>query len=222
MELCDEYGFYVLDEADLESHGAAEKYGGSCDGTYGDIVQNPVFSAAVMDRVQRCVIRDKNRTCVIIWSLGNEAGYGPSMEVAARWVKTFDPSRLLQYEGSIWETGGHSNDVSMLDLYTRMYDSVEGIEEYLKKPEWNKPYMLIEYAHAMGNGPGDLEDYQKVFEANPRILGGFVWEWCDHAVYMGKTANGRDNYSYGGDFGEELHDDNFCVDGLVFPDKNSP
>lgn len=219
MELCDEYGFYVLDEADLESHGAAEKYGGSCDGTYGDIVQNPVFSAAVMDRVQRCVIRDKNRTCVIIWSLGNEAGYGPSMEVAARWVKTFDPSRLLQYEGSIWETGGHSNDVSMLDLYTRMYDSVEGIEEYLKKPEWNKPYMLIEYAHAMGNGPGDLEDYQKVFEANPRILGGFVWEWCDHAVYMGKTANGRDNYSYGGDFGEELHDDNFCVDGLVFPDR---
>ena len=106
--------------------------------------------------------------------------------------------------------GDGSNDVSMLDLYTRMYDSVEGIEEYLKKPEWNKPYMLIEYAHAMGNGPGDLEDYQKVFEANPRILGGFVWEWCDHAVYMGKTANGRDNYSYGGGFGGELHDGNFC------------
>lgn len=219
MELCDEYGFYVLDEADLESHGAAEIYGGACDKTYGDIIQNPVFAEAVMDRVQRCVIRDKNRSCVIIWSLGNESGYGKSMEAAARWVKCFDPSRLLQYEGSIWKTGGHKNDVSMLDLYTRMYDSTEGIEEYLKNPEWNRPYLLIEYAHSMGNGPGDLEDYQKIFDANPRVTGGFIWEWCDHAIYMGKDLNGRSKYYYGGDFGEELHDDNFCVDGMVFPDR---
>lgn len=219
MEMCDEYGFYVLDEADLESHGSAEIFGGSCEKTYGDIVQNPIFYEAVQDRVRRCVHRDKNRTSVIIWSLGNESGYGDSMEDAGRWVKTFDPDRLLQYEGSIWETGGHKNDTSMLDLYTKMYDSIEEIEKYLNNPANKKPYMLIEYAHAMGNGPGDLEDYQKVFEENSRIFGGFVWEWCDHGVFMGKADNGKTRYYYGGDFKEELHDGNFCMDGLVYPDR---
>lgn len=219
MEMCDEYGFYVLDEADLESHGAAEFYGGSCEKTYGDVVQNPIFNKAIQDRVERCVHRDKNRTSVIIWSLGNESGYGKSMEEAGRWVKSFDPDRLLQYEGGIWETGGHKNDTSMLDLYTKMYDSLDDIEKYLADDKQKKPYMLIEYAHAMGNGPGDLEDYQRLFDGNKRILGGFVWEWCDHGVFMGKADNGKDRYYYGGDFKEELHDDNFCMDGLVYPNR---
>lgn len=219
MEMCDELGLYVLDEADLESHGAAEFYGGSCEKTYGDIVQNPIFYEAVQDRVRRCIQRDKNRTSVIIWSLGNESGYGASMEEAGRWVKSFDPDRLLQYEGSIWETGGHKNDISMLDLYTKMYDSTADIENYLNNSELNKPYMLIEYAHAMGNGPGDLEDYQRIFEGSARVFGGFVWEWCDHGIYMGKADNGKARYYYGGDFKEELHDDNFCMDGLVYPDR---
>lgn len=219
MEMCDQYGFYVLDEADLESHGAAEFYGGSREETYGDVIQNPIFYQAVQDRIRRCVHRDKNRTSVIIWSLGNESGYGISMEDAGRWVKEFDPDRLLQYEGSIWETGGHKNDTSMLDLYTTMYDSTFDIEKYLNNPDWKKPYMMIEYAHAMGNGPGDLEDYQKIFDGNPRVFGGFVWEWCDHGVYMGTADNGKAKYYYGGDFQEELHDDNFCMDGLVYPDR---
>lgn len=219
MEMCDELGFHVLDEADLEAHGSAEFYGGSCEKTYGDVVQNPIFYEAVQDRVRRCIHRDKNRTSVIIWSLGNESGYGESMEAAGRWVKSFDPDRLLQYEGSIWETGGHKNDISMLDLYTKMYDSTAEIENYLNNPESKKPYMLIEYAHAMGNGPGDLEDYQRIFENSPRVFGGFVWEWCDHGIFMGKADNGKARYFYGGDFKEELHDDNFCMDGLVYPDR---
>lgn len=219
LELCDEYGFYVIDEADLESHGAAKIYGGSAEKTYGDLVQKTMFDSAVMDRVQRCVVRDKNRTSVIMWSLGNESGYSTSLEQAGRWVKGYDSKRLLHYESSIWETGGHKNDVSMLDVYSKMYDSIDDIENYLQNPLEQKPYMLCEYGHAMGNSCGDLEDYFQKFYSNPRIFGGLIWEWCDHAVAAGKSEDGSVKYLYGGDFGEELHDDNFCMDGMVYPDR---
>lgn len=218
-ELCDEYGFYVIEEADLESHGAAKIYGGSPETTYGDLVQNPIFDKAVIDRVQRCVVRDKNRTSVIMWSLGNESGYSRSLEEAGRWVKKYDPDRLLHYESSIWETGKHKNDISMLDVYSKMYDSLEDIEKYLQEPIEQKPYLLCEYGHAMGNSCGDLEEYFRKFYSNPRIFGGLIWEWCDHAVATGNSKDGSVKYLYGGDFGEKLHDGNFCLDGLVYPDR---
>ena len=219
VQLCDMYGFYVIAEADLESHGTISIYGGTQERTPGLLVQNPQFEKAVMDRVRRCVERDKNSACVVIWSLGNESGYGPSLEQAAFWVKKYDPSRLLQYEGSIYESGGHKNNTSMLDLYSRMYASCTEIVEYFSGKQAKKPLLLCEYAHAMGNGPGDGEDYFQLMERYPGFCGAFVWEWCDHAVYGGTTPDNRDIFRYGGDFGEYPHDGNFCMDGLVYPDR---
>lgn len=218
-ELCDEYGFYLIAEADLETHGAVNFYSGSYGETYGDIVQNPISEAIVLDRQQRNVHRDKNHPCILIWSLGNESGWGHSLEQAGRWVKQYDPSRLLHYEGSVHITGGHKADLSMLDVYSRMYDSVEGIDQYFSDPANVKPYVLCEYCHAMGNGPGDLEDYMEKIYGYDGMVGGFIWEWCDHAIYLGEAEDGRKKYAYGGDSGEYPHDGNFCVDGLVYPDR---
>lgn len=218
-QLCDYYGFYVIDEADVEIHGTNTIYGGGPRETFGLIAQDPRFNESIMDRVQRLVIRDQNRPCVLIWSLGNESGYGESFEEAGRWIKTYDPSRLTHYESSIYETGGHVNDTSMLDLYSRMYPSTEEIPTYFTDPNNTKPYILCEFIHAMGNGPGDAEDYFKLIYEYDGLCGGFVWEWCDHALYVGKTADGKKRYGYGGDFGEFPHDGNFCVDGLVYPDR---
>jgi len=218
-QLCSEYGFYMIDEADIECHGTATIYGGSHQLTYGLIAQNSIFDESILDRVQRCVVRDKNCTAVIMWSLGNESGYGPSLEAAGRWTKEYDPTRLVHYEGVLHQTGGHINDDSMLDIHSCMYASIAAIEEYFAKPGSKKPFLLCEYIHAMGNGPGDGEDYFQLMEKYPGFCGGFVWEWCDHAVYMGKTADGRDKYFYGGDFGEFPHDGNFCMDGLVYPNR---
>lgn len=222
LEMCDKYGFYVIDESDIECHGTAGLYGGGNDGpqgTFGLLAQDSRYAGTILDRVQRCVIRDKNHPCVIMWSLGNESGWGINFENAGRWVKEYDPSRLLHYEGEAHQTGSHINDTSMLDVHSRMYDSVEQLEAYCNNPENKKPYVLCEFVHAMGNGPGDIEDYMERFRKYENAAGGFVWEWCDHAVYMGKTADGKDKYFYGGDFGEFPHDGNFCVDGLVYPDR---
>ena len=219
LQLCDEYGFYVIDEADVEAHGVARIYGGSQADTFGLIAQDERFAGAILDRVQRCVIRDKNRPSVLFWSLGNESGYGASFEAAGRWIKQYDPSRLTHYESSIWETGGHKNDTSMLDVYSRMYASCLEIEEWFEQGKMTKPFIQCEYIHAMGNGPGDAEDYFTLMEKYPGFCGGFVWEWCDHAVYMGTTDEGKAKYFYGGDFGEFPHDGNFCLDGLVYPDR---
>ena len=219
-QLCDKFGFYVIAEADVEIHGTSTIYGGSQDETFGLIAQNLIFKSAILDRTQRNVIRDKNCSSIVIWSLGNEGGYGENFENAGKWIKGYDPSRLVHYESSIYETGGHVNDTSMLDLYSRMYPSVEEIEKYFVDGEVKKPYILCEYSHAMGNGPGDVEEYFQLMEKYPGLCGGFIWEWCDHAVYMGKTETGKKKYFYGGDFGEFPHDGNFCMDGLVYPDRN--
>ncbi len=219
LQMCDEIGFYVVSESDIESHGSVAFYSGGSFTTYGDIVQMDIFYDAVRDRIESNVIRNKNCGSIIFWSLGNESGYGKAFEDGARWIKSYDNTRLTHYEGSIYETGGHKNDTSMLDVYSKMYDSLELIEEYLGKEENKKPYVLCEFIHAMGNGPGDIEDYFEKIYKEDRFTGGFVWEWCDHAVYMGKTAEGKDRFFYGGDFGEYPHDGNFCVDGLVFPDR---
>ena len=218
-QMCDELGFYVVAESDIEAHGSAAFYSGSPESTYGDIVQMDIFYDSILDRVKSNVIRNKNNGCIIFWSLGNEAGYSKAFEDAGRWVKEYDAERLLHYENSVWETGGHKNDTAMLDVYSKMYDSLEMIDTYLSKEENKKPYLLCEFVHAMGNGPGDIEDYFEKIYKEDRFAGGFVWEWCDHAIYMGKTIEGKDKFFYGGDFKEYPHDGNFCVDGLVFPDR---
>ncbi len=218
-ELCEKYGFYMIAESDVEIHGTASIYGGSQEKTFGLLAQDERFHDAILDRVQRNVIRDKNRGCIIMWSLGNEAGYGKNFEDAGRWAKEYDPDRLIHYESSIWETGTHHNDTSMLDVYSRMYASCEEIDQYFEGDKQRKPFVQCEFLHAMGNGPGDIEDYMKQIYQYDGFAGGFVWEWCDHAVYQGKTEDGREKFGYGGDSGERYHDGNFCVDGLVFPDR---
>lgn len=219
VRLCDEYGFIVISESDLEAHGSVFIDSGEEDymKRMSYTVENPIFAKAIMDRTMLNVIRDKNRPCIMMWSLGNESGYSPALEEAGRWVKRYDPARLLHYE-SIQQNAKFEQDVSMLDVYGRMYHDLDGIKEYLKTND-TRPYLLCEYSHAMGNGPGDLESYMQLFLKEPRILGGFIWEWCDHAVYAGIAENGKKKYLYGGDFAEEEHDENFCVDGLVFPDR---
>lgn len=230
VELCDQYGFYVIDEADLEIHGCTTIYGGSDAETFGLLADDPMFEAAVLDRVQRCVIRDKNHACVVFWSLGNESGYGRNFELAGRWVKSYDPSRPVHYESSIYVKKGQEADTSMLDVYSRMYPSLATIDAWLKEADardgqntepsdYQKPFVICEFVHSMGNGPGDIEEYYERIYSHPRMCGGFAWEWCDHAIYMGRTIDGRRKYYYGGDFQELPHDGNFCVDGLVYPDR---
>lgn len=223
-QLCDEYGFFVIAEADNESHGTQSQY--LKDSSWENVSRrwnerisdNPEFIPATLDRTRLCVHREKNRPCIVIWSMGNECGYGCTFEEALKWTKGFDPTRLTCYESSFYRSDRRKYDYSNIDIFSRMYPSLEEIQEYMdKKPD--KPFLLIEYCHAMGNGPGDLEDYFKMIYQYDVLCGGFVWEWCDHAVYQGKTANGKEKYFYGGDFGEEVHDGNFCMDGLVYPDR---
>ena len=223
-QLCDEYGFFVIAEADNESHGTQSQY--LKDSNWENVSRkwnerisdNPEFIPATLDRTQLCVHREKNRPCIIIWSMGNECGYGCTFEEALKWTKGFDPTRLTCYESSFYRSDRRKYDYSNIDIFSRMYPSLEEIQEYMdKKPD--KPFLLIEYCHAMGNGPGDLEDYFQIIYEYDVLCGGFVWEWCDHAIYQGQAANGKEKYLYGGDFGEEVHDGNFCMDGLVYPDR---
>ena len=223
-QLCDEYGFFVIAEADNESHGTQSQY--LKDSNWENVSRkwnerisdNPEFIPATLDRTQLCVHREKNRPCIIIWSMGNECGYGCTFEEALKWTKGFDSTRLTCYESSFYRSDRRKYDYSNIDIFSRMYPSLEEIQEYMdKKPD--KPFLLIEYCHAMGNGPGDLEDYFQIIYEYDVLCGGFVWEWCDHAIYQGQAANGKEKYLYGGDFGEEVHDGNFCMDGLVYPDR---
>lgn len=223
-ELCDEYGFFVIDEADIEAHGPVEFF--YEDDTWENksrhwnetIAENPAFAPAITDRVKKCVHRDKNRPSVIIWSMGNESAYGCTFEKALRWTKRFDSTRLTHYESALYHDDRRSYDFSNIDLYSRMYASLDEISDYVEQDP-DKPFILCEYCHAMGNGPGDLEDYFHLFQKHDLLCGGFVWEWCDHAIDKGKAQNGKTIYYYGGDHGEAIHDGNFCMDGLVYPDR---
>ncbi len=223
-QLCDRYGFLVIDEADIESHGPVELYYPDDDFAYKSkrwnepIADAPAFGEAILDRIKKCVHRDKNRPCVVIWSMGNESAYGCNFEAGLRWTKAFDPSRLTHYESALYRSDKKRYDYSDLDLYSRMYPSFEEIDAYLQD-EPDKPFLLCEYCHAMGNGPGDLEDYFQVFQKNAIMCGGFVWEWCDHGIAHGPAENGKERYFYGGDPGEKIQDGNVCMDGLVYPDR---
>ena len=226
LQMCSEYGFYVIGEADMESHGMAMRYGNHSNENYADATDDPQFGEAILDRMQRSVIRDKNNAAVVIWSLGNESGWGENFEAAGRWAKEYDPSRLLHYENFLTYHKARKPDFSMLDLYSRMYAPQDQVRAYFagkdldeNLPDKKLPFIQCEYIHAMGNGPGDAEDYQQLIMEYDDFCGGFVWEWCDHAVYGGTTPDNRPIYRYGGDFGEFPHDGNFCMDGLVYPDR---
>lgn len=223
-QLCDKYGFMVIDEADHESHGVAEifyednAWENHCERWNGPLADNPIWIEPTLDRTKLCVHRDKNRPSVVIWSMGNESAYGVCFEEALKWTKEFDPTRLTHYEGAHYRNHSKKYDFSNLDFYSRMYPSFEEIDDFLRS-NYRKPYITCEYSHAMGNGPGDFEDYFQVFHAHDNICGGFVWEWCDHGIYKGVAENGKPMYYYGGDHGEYPHFGNFCMDGLVYPDR---
>ncbi|MEV0481051.1 glycoside hydrolase family 2 TIM barrel-domain containing protein [Streptomyces sp. NPDC050508] len=206
LDLCDEYGLWVIDECDLETHGFTEQ-------AWRD---NPVdddrWTPALLDRAARMVERDKNHPSIVIWSLGNEAGTGRGLTAMSEWIHGRDDSRLVHYEGDI-----NCRDT---DVYSRMYADHAEVERIGRDLDGGThkrrqlPFILCEYAHAMGNGPGGLADYQRLFESYDRLQGGFVWEWIDHGI-----KDERYGFAYGGDFGEELHDGNFVCDGLIFPDR---
>jgi len=210
LNLCDEIGFYVVDETDIEIHGFASRNTG-----YNYDIENPAWICnqkqwenAFVERVQRMVERDKNHSCVIMWSMGNESGYGSNHDVMIKWTKNRDSSRLVHFEGA-----SLINDKCEVDVLSRMYTSVEGIEEFAKNEDV-RPFFLCEYSHAMGNGPGDSYDYWQKIYNYPKLIGGCIWEWADHTIMVDGT------YKYGGDFGEVTHDGNFCCDGMVFADRS--
>lgn len=220
-QLCDEMGFYVINEADIEMHGAVEVYNAiKEDYAYKGIAllaSDERFEKAICDRVHLLVTRDYNRPCVVMWSLGNESGYGKNFRKAAEMVKAMDTTRLVHYE-STYTLDDTKDDV--LDVVSKMYASSQWMaEEFLQDEKEKRPLVLCEYCHAMGNGPGDLEDYWQVIYSNERFCGGFIWEWCDHGILMDDGKNGKPQYYYGGDFGEQVHDGNFCIDGLLYPDR---
>ena len=226
-EMCDVFGFYVIDETDLEVHGVVDLFNVNIWAEGGEhpfppfICDNPDWIPPILDRVQKNVIRDKNRPCVLIWSMGNESGYGCTFERSLAWTKEYDPTRLTHYEGSLHRPRnpiGGRNDYSKIDLRSRMYASIPEMHAYLKNNP-DKPFIQCEFIHAMGNGPGDIEDYYELEELYDSYVGGFIWEWCDHGVYRGRAKDGRKIFYYGGDSGEYPHDGNFCMDGMVTPDR---
>lgn len=221
LSLADELGFWVIDECDLETHGFV----------FTGWAKNPsddsAWRNAYLDRIERTVERDKNHPCIVIWSLGNESGTGVNLAAMAQWVHARDPERPVHYEGDY--TGAYT------DVYSRMYPNL--IETAAIGAEHgpllecgpaearrvrSKPFLMCEYVHAMGNGPGAIAEYDELTEAYPRLHGGFVWEWRDHGL-LTHTEDGTPYYGYGGDFGEVVHDGNFVMDGMVLPnDEPTP
>ena len=226
LQLCDELGFYLINEADIEAHGSVEaSHTTDNNGDYSGIalVANmKEYEKPILDRIDLMISRDINRPCVIFWSMGNESGYSKAFEKAAKYIKSVDNTRLVHYQ-SMHELEGVEKAVDneeTLDIVSTMYSSPDWIKNnFLTNQAEVRPLVLCEYCHSMGNSPGDLEDYWKVFYANDRLCGGFIWEWCDHGIDMGKAENGKTMYAYGGDNNEPLHDGNFCIDGLVYPDR---
>lgn len=201
LSLCDEYGLYVVDETDLECHGVV------CFESYDFIATDPKWELQFVDRGTRMVQRDRNHPSIILWSLGNEAGYGCNHAAMAAAMRAIDPSRPIHYE--------RDREVKTADIMSHMYTGIEEMVEYARSNP-QKPFFQCEYAHAMGQGPGLLEDYWQAYYAHPQLMGGCVWEWADHGLI--KEENGQKYYAYGGDFGEWPHDGCFCVDGLCYPD----
>ena len=207
LDLCDELGFYVVGEANIESHAFISSI---CDDTR--------YLTAFVDRVGRMVQRDIHHPSVVMWSLGNESGAGTNHEAAAAFARSFDPSRPLHYEGGI--RGNWMGSHSLTDVIAPMYPSINAIKEYAKSPKADRPLIMCEYSHAMGNSNGTLAEYWEVIESTRGLQGGFIWEMWDHGPVQ-TLADGTKRNAYGGDYGEEKHDGNFCCDGMVFPDRTA-
>ena len=221
-KLCDEIGMFVIDEADFESHGCVNAANGyEWKAGYDKIAltaSDEMFAKAITDRAMKLVTRDINRPCVIMWSMGNEGGYSKYVEDAVKMVKATDITRPVHYESSIHVIDGTTTDE--IDVESRMYAPLPDIIKYLDDDKNKKPYFLCEYSHSMGNSNGDLKAYWDLIYNNQRLMGGCVWEWCDHSFSLGTTSNGNEKFGYGGDFGDEdQNDGNFCCDGIVYPDR---
>ena len=213
-DLCDEYGIYLVDEANIETHDY-----------YDQICRDPRWTGAFTDRVRRMVLRDRNHPSIILWSLGNESGYGPNHDAAAGWVRGCDPGRPLHYEGACREEWGQGINVHKsewgaraTDVYCPMYESIEDMVHFAKEVVDHRPYIACEYSHAMGNSNGSLKDYWKAFEETHGLQGGFIWDWVDQGIVK-KTEDGREYWAYGGDFNEPVHDFDFCINGMIWPDR---
>lgn len=198
-DLCDQYGLYLIDEANIESHGLWDRF-----------AKDPAWRTAFLERGSRMVIRDRNHPSVIIWSMGNESGYGENHAALAEWMHTHDPTRLVHYESA--------RNEPYLDILSAMYPRLDQLVEYATALGETRPFVLCEYAHAMGNSPGNLKDYWDIIETYPRLCGAFVWDWVDQGLER-TTPDGRRWYAYGGDFGDSPSDFSFCCNGIVFPDR---
>jgi len=226
-DMCDKYGIYVLDETDLETHGLTGYFTNNTDWTY-----------AFVDRAVRMVERDKNHPAIIGWSLGNESGVGPNHAAMAGWIRSYDPTRLIHYEGAqgdptspdyipitskeYWKKPYDANptDRQWVDVISRMYPSPTLLEGLAKSPWIHRPIVMCEYAHSMGNSTGDLKKYWDVIRAHPNLMGGFIWDWIDQGI-LEKDKNGKPYWAYGGDFGDKPNDGNFCINGIVAPDRTA-
>ena len=205
LDLTDELGLYVVDEADIESHAY-----------YDTVCHDPRYLGAWVDRVSRMVLRDKNHPSVILWSLGNESGHGANHDAAAGWVRAYDPSRPLHYEGAIrldWTAGA-----AVTDVVCPMYAPIDALTGHARSGRLRGPLILCEYSHAMGNSNGTLAEYWDAIEATEGLQGGFIWEFRDHGLVQ-RLPDGSTRWAYGGDFGDEPNDGNFVLDGMVFPDR---
>ena len=223
LDAADELGLYVIDEADIEAHDHAH-----------ELANDPRYLPAFVDRVSRMALRDKNHPSVVIWSLGNESDYGANHDAAAGWLRRYDPTRPIHYEGAIKDDWCSPQTVS--DLVCPMYPAIDALVEHARSGRQTKPLIMCEYSHAMGNSNGTLAEYWEAIESHPGLQGGFIWEFWDHGILQ-RTADGRPagvagagrfadgvaapgyRWAYGGDFGDLPHDGNFCADGLVFPDR---
>lgn len=218
-KLCDFYGLYVINEADIETHGF-EKIG-----NVHFLSDDPLWEQAYLDRMVRMVERDKNRPCIIFWSLGNESGNGINHVKMAEWAQKRDPKRLIHHEGESrlkedFYTKQYSKDSVLSAINSSMYTSIDDLLQIGENQELTKPHLLCEYGHAMGNGPGSLKEYWETFYQYDHLQGGFIWEWCDQGL-LTKTTEGLPYYGYGGDFGDYPNDYNFVIDGLVQPDRST-
>jgi beta-galactosidase len=209
-DLCDRFGFYVVDEANIESHAYFQ-----------DLCRDPSYTNAFVERVRAMVERDKNHPCVIFWSLGNESGYGVNHDTAAGYIRGVDPTRPLHYEAAIasyWGGEGWQGGIRATDVVCPMYPQIEDIIKWSNDGKGNRPLIMCEYSHTMGNSNGSLSDYWAAFEKFPGLQGGFIWEWIDHGIHQ-TAPNGEPYWGYGGDFGDEPNDANFCTDGIVWPNR---
>lgn len=203
-DLCDEFGLYVIDEADLECHGFEWVE------NYEWITDDPEWETSYVDRSVRMVKRDRNHPSIIMWSMGNESTFGCNFRSAAKAIKELDRTRLIHYEGDF--------EAEVTDVYSTMYTRLKGLKDIAEyKVKGNKPHVMCEYGHAMGNGPGGLKAYQDMYRKYKRLQGGFIWEWYDHGIYT--KEDGHEYYKYGGNFGDFPTNGNFCIDGMLMPDR---